>query len=126
MEQIFCLTFAKDCSLYFFQFLQMQRADHLPIDEISYTREPPDVVNAVCEHHRFVQRVRYANAYASSSSLRFSAGILGIHSPRHMTFAEKEKRHGSESKKDGGNIDTDTYGSPRAFHPATAGISDNL
>jgi hypothetical protein len=36
-----------------------------------------------------------------------------------MTFSEKEKRHGSESKKDGGKIDKDTYGSKRAFHPAT-------
>jgi hypothetical protein len=36
-----------------------------------------------------------------------------------MTFSEKEKRHGSESKKDGGKIDKDTYGSKREFHPAT-------
>src|SRR5215813_1114746 len=66
------------------------------------------------------------NEYASSSSLSFSAGILGRRSPRHMALTEKEKRHGSESQKDGGKIDQDTYGSPRAFHPATAGIADNL
>jgi hypothetical protein len=36
-----------------------------------------------------------------------------------MTFSEKEKRNGSESKKDGGRIDKDIYGSKPAFHPAT-------
>jgi hypothetical protein len=43
-----------------------------------------------------------------------------------MTLSEKEKRHGSESKKDGGKIDQDTYGSQRAIHPATACIEDHL
>src|SRR5262245_44794344 len=34
-------------SLYLFHVLQVQRTDHLPIDRVRHTREPPDVINVV-------------------------------------------------------------------------------
>src|SRR5262245_51930576 len=46
-KYIFRLTLTRCGPSYFFQFLQMQRTDHLPIERVRHTREPPDMVNVV-------------------------------------------------------------------------------
>src|SRR5215813_10049691 len=73
------------CSLYLFQFLQAQRTDHLPIDRVSHTREPPDVVNSVCL------------PFMMNTKLNTRGGVHRIKVPYQVLFGQEYLAHTGSS-----------------------------
>src|SRR5262249_32722278 len=80
-DQVNRLTCARCCPSYLFQFLQMQRTDHLSIERVRHTRESPDVVHVVCL------------PFMLDSKLNTRAGVQRIKVPDQVLFGQEYLAH---------------------------------